>query len=255
MRILPQMTDDMIHKYHIQGMTCNSCREKVSLALNRIEEIRDIELELSTGEVQIDMQRHINLSRLQEALSDIGPYSISELPPVPKSSSDQMEEQDASSNLIRLFPLLLVFSYLLGLVFLSQLLTGWNGMKAMQTFMGGFFIAFSFFKFLDIKGFAYAFAGYDPIAKRWLPYGYLYPFIELCLGIAYLIGGNPVMTNLITLCVVIISTIGVAQSLLQNRQIQCACLGTVFRLPMTQLTLTENSVMIVMALGMLMVSW
>ncbi len=235
----------MIHTYKIDGMTCNGCAKSVTQALKQIGEIKDVQIDLLNGEVQIEMHQHIGITHLQNALTEVGSYSIS------NPHKNTTSSQDSSHNLKRLFPLLLVFSYLLGLVLLTQLTEGWNAIKAMQIFMGGFFVAFSFFKFLDIKGFAHSFSNYDPISKRWLSYGYIYPFIELSLGIAYLTGINLFLTNIITLVVITIGTIGVAQALWQKRSIQCACLGTVFNLPMTQVTLTENSVMIVMAVGML----
>lgn len=210
-----------------------------------IEGIENVQIELSTGETQIEMSQHIGTENLQKTLNDIGSYTISD------QLQSEMTVKNPNSNIRRLFPLFLVFSYLIGLVFISQYDQGWNVMKAMQTFMGGFFIAFSFFKFLDLKGFAYSFSSYDSIAKRWLGYGYLYPFIELILGIAYLTGTSLTLINALTLIVISSGTIGVAKALWQKNDIQCACLGTVFNLPMTQVTLIENSVMIVMAAVML----
>jgi hypothetical protein len=55
----------------------------------------------------------------------------------------------------------------------------------------------------------------------------------------------------VTLVILGATTIGVVQSLLNKRQIQCACLGTALKLPMTQATFIENAIMIAMAIGML----
>ncbi len=117
--------------------------------------------------------------------------------------------------------------------------------------MGGFFIVFSFFKMLNLRGFASSYASYDVIAKRWMPYGYVYPFIELALGVAFLLRFKPFATNLATVVVMAISSIGVIQSLLQKKKIQCACLGTVFNLPMSSVTLIEDLLMVGMAVAML----
>jgi hypothetical protein len=86
-------------------------------------------------------------------------------------------------------------------------------------------------------------------------YGYAYPFIELGLGIAYLVRFAPVATNLVTLVVMLVSIVGVTQALLQKRRIQCACLGTVFNLPMTKVTFVEDALMAGMALVMLIGLW
>jgi hypothetical protein len=149
-------------------------------------------------------------------------------------------------------PLLLVFAYLIGLVALAEFTAGrFDWMRAMANFMGGFFIAFSFFKLLNLRGFVDAYQTYDVVARPVRAYAYAYPFIELVLGIAYLVRFAPVVTNLVTLAVMLVSVVGVTQALLQKRRIQCACLGTVFNLPMTKVTFLEDALMAGMALVML----
>jgi len=149
-------------------------------------------------------------------------------------------------------PLLLVVAYLVGIVALVEVTAGsFNWMRAMQNFMGGFFIAFSFFKMLDLKGFVDSFQTYDVLARPIRAYGYSYPFIELALGIAYLMNLIPVMTNAVTLVVMVVGIVGVSQALIQKRKIQCACLGTVFNLPMSKVTFIEDGLMAVMAVAML----
>lgn len=149
-------------------------------------------------------------------------------------------------------PLLLVFAYLIGVVALVEITAGrFEWMRAMANFMGGFFLVFSFFKLLNLRGFVDAYQTYDVLARPVRTYGYVYPFIELGLGIAFLVGFAPEVTNLVTLVVMLISIVGVTQALLQKRRIQCACLGTVFNLPMTKVTFVEDALMAVTALVML----
>jgi hypothetical protein len=121
----------------------------------------------------------------------------------------------------------------------------------MQNFMAAFFLVFSFFKLLDIKGFAESYSTYDIIAKKWLGWGYVYAFIELGLGIAYLVKFNSLITNGVTLAVMSVSIIGVLQSVLNKRKIKCACLGAVFNLPMSTVTIIEDALMIGMSTAML----
>jgi hypothetical protein len=85
------------------------------------------------------------------------------------------------------------------------------------------------------------------VARRIPAYGYAYPFIELLLGAAYVTGFQPLATNLMTLVVMAVSSAGVIQSLLAKRTIRCACLGTVFNLPMSTVTLVEDGLMVAMA--------
>jgi len=118
--------------------------------------------------------------------------------------------------------------------------------------MAGFFLTFSFFKLLNLKGFAESYSMYDIIAKRWSGWGYLYGFLELALGIAFLIGFNPIFTNAAALVIMTVSIIGVLQSVMNKRKIKCACLGDVFNLPMSTLTIMEDVLMIVMSGAMLL---
>lgn len=97
-------------------------------------------------------------------------------------------------------------------------------MQWMGHFMAGFFLVFSFFKLLDLRSFADSYRMYDIVAKRFLIWGYIYAFIELGLGIAYLVDFAPILTNSIMVVVMTISIIGVLQSVLNKRKIQCACL-------------------------------
>ncbi len=124
---------------------------------------------------------------------------------------------------------------------------------AMSDFMAGFFLVFGAFKLLRLNAFAEAYAMYDIIAKRSTTYAYLYPFIEIILGFAYLFRLYPTATNLVTLIVMIISSMGVAQELAQKRTIECACLGMVFKIPMTYVTLCEDLLMAGMALLSLLI--
>ena len=117
----------------------------------------------------------------------------------------------------------------------------------MNQFMAGFFLVFSAFKFLDIRGFADGYATYDLLARRWHAYGYLYPFLELSLGILYLTQWLPVATQLATIIIMGFSSIGVINSLLKKQKFQCACLGTVLKVPLSSVTLFEDLLMVVLA--------
>ena len=150
------------------------------------------------------------------------------------------------------YPLVLILVYLLGgTALLEYAAGGFDAMRAMSHFMAGFFLVFSFFKLLNVGAFAVSYSSYDIVASRFPAYGYVYPFLELGLGAMYLGGFEPVLTNLLTLIVMGISTVGVVKALLARRKIQCACLGTVFNLPMSYVTLTEDLLMVGMAAAML----
>lgn len=122
----------------------------------------------------------------------------------------------------------------------------------MIDFMGLFFMAFAFFKLLDIKGFAQAYRGYDILTKLWPIWGYIYPFVELTFAMFLLHRIELFWTNIAIIIVLSLSIIGVIQSVMQKRKIKCACLGTGFNLPMSQVTIIEDGVMIMMAIFMLL---
>tara|TARA_R110002074_G_scaffold62680_2_gene150566 strand:- start:155895 stop:156188 length:294 start_codon:yes stop_codon:yes gene_type:complete len=93
---------------------------------------------------------------------------------------------------------------------------------------------------------------YDPLAKIIPAYGWVYPFIELALGLMFLMRVEITAVLIITLVILGITTIGVTRTLLNKKAIQCACLGTALKLPMTEATFIENAIMIVMAVLMLL---
>ena len=86
----------------------------------------------------------------------------------------------------------------------------------MRHFMAGFFLVFSFFKFLDAPGFASAFKMYDPLAKAIPGWSWIYPYVELLLGVAYVMSWQPLATNVTTLVLMSVGGVGVLQSLLQK---------------------------------------
>ena len=82
-------------------------------------------------------------------------------------------------------------------------------------------------------------------------WGLIYPFVELGLGIAYLAHFNPLLTHWATIIVMGFSAIGVIKAVASKTKIQCACLGTVFKLPMSTVTIVEDVGMVLMAAAML----
>lgn len=119
-------------------------------------------------------------------------------------------------------------------------------------FMGLFFLLFAMFKLFDLNGFADGFQMYDLIAKKERRYAYVYPFIELALGLLYLGEHVLVLTNLITLVVMSVSAVGVIKSVTGGMKIKCACLGTVLSVPLSTVSIVENVGMGIMATVMLL---
>ncbi|MFC4632768.1 heavy metal translocating P-type ATPase [Dokdonia ponticola] len=67
----------MKHTYHIQGMTCNGCRNHVEQTLSKVEGVTDASVNLEKEEATIEMESHISIETFQKALKqDGGSYSI-----------------------------------------------------------------------------------------------------------------------------------------------------------------------------------
>jgi hypothetical protein len=128
----------------------------------------------------------------------------------------------------------------------------WHSMEIMQDGMGFFFILFGTLKVYNWHGFVEAYRSYDILAKQSITYAYVYPIIELMLGTAYLARWNPPVTNMLTLILMLIGALGVAQAMLNKQTIECACLGDLFRIPLTWISLVEDLLMALMALALLL---
>lgn len=238
----------MTHTYQLTGMTCSSCETKVKSALLTLPDVTHVEVSKDNNTARVTMEKHIALADLQKAIGENGKYKISAI-----EHSEALEQ--TKSWLETYKPLLIIFTFITGISLLTSRhedLIYWV-VQFMPHFMAGFFLVFSFFKLLDIKAFAEAYSMYDIVAQKVKLYGFIYPFIELALGISFLTGWNPIITNFVTLIVMSISIIGVLKSVLNKQKIQCACLGAVFNLPMSTVTVIEDALMILMSAIMLTV--
>ena len=242
----------MTHTYKVSGMTCTGCQAKVQSLLTKVKSVSNVEIDLAKGEATIQMDKHIATSALQDALKDYPKYKLSEIA-VQHSPVFSEESEEAKTWVATYKPILLIFAFITGITLLNEWVTGdFLWMRWMSNFMAGFFLVFSFFKLLNLKGFAESYSMYDVIAKKWSGWGYVYAFVELALGIAFLTGFNPILTNSITFVVMSVSVIGVLQSVFNKRKIKCACLGDVFNLPMSTITIIEDALMIGMSGVMLL---
>jgi copper chaperone CopZ len=233
-------------------MTCNSCLAKVQGLLSSVNGVSKVDIDLKTGDAVVNMTKHVPTVQLRDALKDYPRYDLAETNHQTVPAAVILEE-DARSWFQTYKPVILIFAYLTGVTMLIEWGHGnFDVMRWMNFFMGGFFLIFSFFKLLNLRGFAESYGMYDIIAKRWQGWGYIYPFVELLLGVAFLIGFEPMVTNAVTLIVMGVSIIGVLQSVLHKRKIKCACLGDVFNLPMSTITIIEDALMIGMSAFMLL---
>ena len=231
----------------VTGMTCEACEYKIQHLFSGITGVKSATPNRTENSVVVEMTKHIPLANFQEVLKPFTKYSVSENE-IPSKALPVGEGLGGASWFETYKPILLIFTYITAVSLIAS--TPHRGAGGL--FMAGFFLVFSFFKLLNLKGFAESYAMYDIVAKKIPIWGYIYAFIELGLGIAFLTNYNPFLTNIITLVVMSISIIGVLQSVLNKKQIQCACLGAVFNLPMSTVTIVEDALMIAMSAAMLL---
>jgi len=234
--------------YVVSGMTCGGCVARVKATLAAFAD--NVEVTLNPPQATLS-NSSATLETLNAALAGVGKYVLTNVPAKviqPANSNDEPPKGWFSTY----YPLLLIIGFIL-LVTLSVQFNAatFNAEHWMMHFMAGFFLVFSFFKLLDVRGFASSYAMYDLLAMRVKAYGYAYPFIELCLGIAYLVAWQPLITNWLTFIVMTFSSLGVIRSVLNKQKIRCACLGAVFNLPMSTVTIIEDLLMAGMALWMI----
>ncbi|HTB30779.1 MAG TPA: heavy metal-associated domain-containing protein [Bacteroidia bacterium] len=243
----------MVHTYKITGMTCSGCEAAVKDSLLKLPEVESVELSKDTEVATIGMSKHISVTDLQNAIGANSKYHISEDSNLSSVVSNQ-SAVESKGWLATYKPLIILFSLIFGVSLLASKkndgveLTTW-----MRYFMAGFFLCFSYFKLINVKAFAESYRMYDVVAKRIKAWGLIYPFVELALGILYAMNLYPLYTNIATMAIMGVSSIGVIESVVGKKKIQCACLGAVFNLPMNTITIIEDLLMVVMAGGMIWV--
>ncbi len=240
--------------YTITGMTCGGCAAKVKGAILKHPDVLSAEVSHQDGRAKVQADHKPDRKKLDQLLADAGDYQIIEVSE--NSASEEkshshtsiITEKETLSTWETYKPLVLIFLFVSGIAAIAAFPTqtfSWH--HWMRYFMAGFFIVFSFFKFLDLKGFARSYAMYDLLAKQWKGYGYVYPFLELGLGVLYLTAINLPATHVATIVIMGFSSIGVIRNMLSPNQVQCACLGTIFKLPLGNVTLVEDLLMVAMA--------
>lgn len=238
-------------KVTILGMTCGGCKAAVEKGLLSLEAVSKVEIDLEKEEGVISMTQPIELGALQNAVPSKFTISLKSLAKTPTVESEAVTNITAEKTKFQqLKPLFLILLYIVVASVLMHF-KNWSWSEFMFDFMGLFYIVFSFFKMLDLKGFPESFQMYDPLAKRVPVYARVYPFIETALGLLFLMRVELQIALILTLIILGITTIGVTKTLVSKKSIRCACLGTALKLPMSEATFIENAIMIVMAVLML----
>ncbi|MBW6532676.1 glutaredoxin [Sphingomonas sp. RRHST34] len=121
---------------------------------------------------------------------------------------------------------------------------------------GEWFIAFSMcvlalLKLQNVESFSSMFLNYDLLAKRWVPYSYVYPYAEGAAGVLMAAGALTWLSVPIALVIGTIGAVSVIKAVyVDKRELKCACVGGDSNVPLGFLSLTENVMMVAMALWM-----
>jgi len=162
------------------------------------------------------------------------------------------ENTNNFSNYKKFLPIISIYLVVVILTLLMMAITGnWSIHYGMLIMMGLTFLFFGYFKIIDVRAFADGYSTYDIIAMRSRVYAISYPFIELILAGLYLSDTGGIYRDIFTLLLMLIGSLGVFMKLQLKEEIPCVCLGVVFKLPMTKVTLFENLFMATMALMMI----
>jgi glutaredoxin len=107
-------------------------------------------------------------------------------------------------------------------------------------------------KLRDVESFSTMFLGYDLLARRWVPYGYIYPYGEALAGVLMLAGALTVIAAPVAIFIGGIGAVSVFKAVyIDRRELKCACMGGDTNVPLGAVSLTENLMMLGMGLWML----
>jgi glutaredoxin len=123
--------------------------------------------------------------------------------------------------------------------------------RAAEWFIGFSMVVLALLKLQNVETFATMFLNYDLLAKRWVPYSYIYPFAEGLAGVLMVAGALTWLSVPIALFIGTIGAVSVFKAVyIDKRELKCACVGGSSNVPLGFVSLTENLMMILMALWM-----
>lgn len=241
---------------NISGMTCEACEYKIQHVLSQIPTVNSVVASHTDNQVELETSELISEDKFKEILKPHSKYALIAKSALPPGLDGKASETQSWTS--QYYPLFLIAGFITVVSFLTSFYLGIYEMKHFQAkiflhnFMTGFFLVFSFFKLLDVKAFAESFQMYDLLAAKVPVYGKIYPFVELALGLLCLIHFQEKYVYIADIIIMGFGALGVIQSVVDKRKIKCACLGTVFNLPMSTVTIIENSLMVIIGIILLL---
>ena len=152
-------------------------------------------------------------------------------------------------------PVLVVFAvgFLIALA-IDWLMKSTISWMVLPNFIAVTMMLLAMLKLQDVEKFSSMFLNYDLLAQRWVPYGYVYPFAELTTGFLMLAGAVTWFSAPLALFIGTIGAVSVFKAVyIDRRELKCACVGGSSNVPLGFVSLTENLMMVGMAVWMLAV--
>jgi len=247
----------MTQTFNISGMTCEACEYKIQHVFSQIPSVKSVVAKHSDDTVTIESDHNISQETVLDTLKPHSKYGLMANPIINDDRQSTLNDSMSVTQSNQYYPLFLIA----GFITVVSFATSFHGniyayerfefKMFLHNFMTGFFLVFSFFKLLDVKAFAESFQMYDLLAAKLPVYGKIYPFIELGLGVLCLIHFQLYFVYWADILIMGFGALGVIQSVVDKRKIKCACLGTVFNLPMSTVTIIENSLMVLIGIILL----
>ena len=230
--------------YKVSGMTCDGCANSIKEALELNKYISYVNISLEDENINISSGKSFTVNELNSFIDNLGNYKIYE----EKFTSKIIEYFDSKKTLLLALLLVLISSLSLQVSKDNFELNEW-----MISYMGIFFLIFSFLKLIDVKGFSGSFKKYDLISKIIPGFAITYPFLELFLALSFLSSYFLITSYIMTLIFMTSQFFGVFISLQKKEVIKCACMGSSIDIDISTLTLIENFVMILMSSYMIII--
>ena len=224
--------------YKVRGMTCEGCANSIKETLESNEFISSANISLQNENINIISDKKFTMLELNSLIDNLGEYKIYE----EKLTSKIIEYFYSKKTLLLALFLVVISSLSLQVPKDNFELNEW-----MISYMGIFFLLFSFLKLIDVKGFSGSFKKYDLISKIIPSFAITYPFVELFLALTLLSGYFLIFSYIMTIIFMTSQFFGVFISLQKKEVIKCACMGSSINIDISTLTLFENLVMIVMS--------
>lgn len=247
------MNSTSTFRLQVEGMHCSACHEKITRVLENAG-AHILEIDPQNRFFILQAPSEFSLDEARALLWQAGPYRPIDLIPV----SYKKSSSHAAGSPLPDYPILVAALSLIAVTSFITALEMERGkvslMHWMHAFMAGFFLVFGFLKMMDIKGFARSFSRYDLVAARLPWYGFAYPFLEMMAGWLYILLPENKILNLACLIWMIIGAAGAVRGLMKpsGTPVECACMGSRIRLPLSWITVAEYLLMASMTIPALL---